>query len=151
MALTFHTKDPDRVGDMLNISLFTDLSPSEGSEAALLTRKWHEILGGGTLTSFTNKSLLVGKKKVASISVWDEAEVHLEAWAVFCILFLGDNGVNPTTYEMFLLLEETSGVIPRLQEKYFQQHTFPIALLCLIQKYFNQSFLQTLERRKRVG
>ena len=93
----------------------------------------------------------MGKKKVSPISVWDEAEDHLEAWAVCCTLFLGDNGVNPTTYEMFLLLEETSGVIPRLQDQYFQQPTFPIALLCLIQKYFNQIFLQTLERRKRVG
>ena len=48
IALTFHTKDPDRVGDALNIFLFPDLSPSAGSEAALLTRKWDVILGGGT-------------------------------------------------------------------------------------------------------
>ena len=39
----------------------------------------------------------------------------LEAWAVFCKLFLGDDRVHPTTYEMFLLLEETSGVSPRLR------------------------------------
>ena len=39
MALTFHTKDPDRVGDALNIFLFPDLSPLVGLEAALLTRK----------------------------------------------------------------------------------------------------------------
>ena len=31
MALAFHTKDPDRVGDTLNIFLFPDLSPSAGS------------------------------------------------------------------------------------------------------------------------
>ena len=45
MALTLHTEDPDRVGDALNIILFPNLSPSAGSEAALLTRKWDAILG----------------------------------------------------------------------------------------------------------
>ena len=39
MAVAFHTKDLDGVGDTLNILLFPDLSPLVGSEAALLTRK----------------------------------------------------------------------------------------------------------------
>ena len=39
MALDFRIKDPDVVGDALNIFLFPDLSPSAGSEAALLTIK----------------------------------------------------------------------------------------------------------------
>ena len=30
MALAFHTKDPNRVGDSLNISLFPKLSPLAG-------------------------------------------------------------------------------------------------------------------------
>ena len=58
-GLAFHTKDPDRVEDTLNIFLCPDLSPLAGSEAALLTRKWGAILGGGTLTSFTDTSLLM--------------------------------------------------------------------------------------------
>ena len=78
MALAFHTKDPDRVEDTLNIFLFPDLSPSARSEAALLTRKWDVILGGETLTYFTDMRLLMGKKKVASILGWDEAESQLE-------------------------------------------------------------------------
>ena len=61
MALTFHTKDPDGVEDTINIFLFPDLSPSAGLEAAFLTQKWDAILGGRTLTSFTDTSLLVGK------------------------------------------------------------------------------------------
>ena len=36
----FHTEDPDRVGDTLNISLFPDFSPSAGSEASLITQQW---------------------------------------------------------------------------------------------------------------
>ena len=65
MVLTFHTEDPDGVGDALNILLFPDLFPLEGSEAALLTRKWDAILGGGTLTFFEETSFLMVKQKVA--------------------------------------------------------------------------------------
>ena len=63
MALTFHTKDPNRVGDAMNIFLFPDLSNLAGSEAALLTRKWDAILGGGTLNSFADTSLLWESKR----------------------------------------------------------------------------------------
>ena len=83
MVLTFHTEEPDGVGDVLNILFFPDLSPSAGSEAALLTRKWDTILGGGNLTSFADTSLLMGKQKFAPIAGWDEAVSQLEAWAVF--------------------------------------------------------------------
>ena len=48
MALASHTEDPDGVGDALNIFLFPDISLSDGLEAALLTRKWDAILGGGS-------------------------------------------------------------------------------------------------------
>ena len=82
MALSFHTEDPDGVGDALNILLFPDFSPSSGSEAALLTRKWDAILGGGTLTSFADTSLLIGKQKVFPITGWDKAVSQLEAWDV---------------------------------------------------------------------
>ena len=47
MALTFHSKYPEGVGDSLNIFLLPNLSPLAGSEASLLTRKWDEILGAG--------------------------------------------------------------------------------------------------------
>ena len=79
MALDFHTKDPDGVEDTLEIFLFPDLYPSTGSEADLFTRKWDVILGGGTLTSFADMILLMGKQKVAPIAGWDEAESQLEA------------------------------------------------------------------------
>ena len=61
MALAFQTKDPNSVEDTLNIFLFPDLSPSAGSEAALLMRKWDAILGGRTLTYFADTSLLMGE------------------------------------------------------------------------------------------
>ena len=62
------------------------------------------------MTSFVDTSLLMGKQKVAPIAVWDKAESQLKAWAVFCSLFLGKDRVQPATYKMFLLLEETSRV-----------------------------------------
>ena len=37
LALTFHTKDPDGVGDAVNAVMFPDLSPAADFEAALLT------------------------------------------------------------------------------------------------------------------
>ena len=115
MALTSHTEDPDRVGEDLNIFLFPDLSPLEGSDVALLTRKWGAILGGGTLTSFADKSMLMGNQKVSPIIGWDKSVSQLEAWTVFCTVFPGDDSVNLATYKMFLLMEETSGVSPRLR------------------------------------
>ena len=55
------------------------------------------------------------KQKVLPIAGWDEAATQLEAWAVFCTVFLGDDGVHPATYEVVLLLEETSRAILRLR------------------------------------
>ena len=63
---------------------------------------------------------------------------------------MGVDGVNPATYEMFLLLEETSGLILRLQAQARQQPTFYAAFLCLIQQEFNEIFRQVLERQQRV-
>ena len=60
-------------------------------------QKWDMILGGGTVTSFAETSLLMGEHKVAPITGWYEAESQLEAWSVFCMVFLGDNGVHTTT------------------------------------------------------
>ena len=114
-----------------------DLSPSAGSEAALLTRKWDVILGGGTLTYFVDMCMLMGKQKVAPIAGWDEVSSQLEAWAVFCTVFLGYEGAHPAMYEMFLLLEETSGVSLRLRAHAHHQPTSPTTLLRPTQKDFN--------------
>ena len=83
MALVIQTKDPDGVGDALNIFLFPNLSPSAGLEAALLTRKCNTILVGSTLTSFADTSLMMGKQKFAPITGCEKAPSQLEAFAVF--------------------------------------------------------------------
>ena len=57
---------------------------------------------------------------------------------MLCTLFLGDDGVHPATYEMFLLLYKTSGVSMQLWAQAQQQSTFPAALLRLIQQEFNE-------------
>ena len=64
---------------------------------------------------------------------------------MFFTFFLGDYGVHPTTYDKYLLLEETSGVRPRLRDQVRQQPPSPSALIFLIQKEFNESFRQELE------
>ena len=70
-------------------------------------------------------SLMMGKQKVTPIAGWNEAASQIEAWAVFCKVFLRDDGVHPTMYEMLLLLEETSGVSPRLRVQ-ARQHPNPL-------------------------
>ena len=112
MALAFHTEDPDRMGGALNVFLFPDLSPSAGSETDQLTRKWDAILGGNTLTSFADTIILMGKHKVAPIAGWDKSASQLEARAVFCTVFHGDEAKHPTTYKTPPLIEETSGISP---------------------------------------
>ena len=84
---------------------------------ALLTLEWYAILGGGTLTSFSDMSLLMGTQKVAPIAGWNEAASQLEDWAIFCTFFLGDYEFHPSTYKMLLLLVETSGISPRLRSQ----------------------------------
>ena len=76
---------------------------------------------------FADTSLLMGKQKVAPIAGWNEVDSQLEAWAMFCTLFLGSKGVHPATYKMFLLLEETSRISLSLQSQALQQPTFPTA------------------------
>ena len=95
-------------------------------EAVFLTRKWETILGVGTLTYLEYIIFLMGDQKVAPMAGWDEVESQLEAWAVFCTLFLGDDGVHPATYYIFLLMEETSRVSLRLWEQARQKTTSPL-------------------------
>ena len=133
MALTFHTKYPEGVEDALNIYIFTGLSPLAGLGVALLTQEWYEILGGGTQTSFAETNLLMGNQKVAPIVGWYEAVSQLEAWPVFCTVFLEYDRAHPAIYKMFLLLEDSSGVRQRLRTQARHQPTFPAVLLCLIQ------------------
>ena len=68
LDLVLYTKDLDGVGDTVNIFLFPDPTPADGSEAALLARRWYAILGGGAITSFADTSLLMARQKVAPIT-----------------------------------------------------------------------------------
>ena len=115
-----------------------------------MTRKWDAILGYGTLTSPADMRLLMGKQKVTPIVGWDKVASQMEALAVFFMVFIGDKSKHPATYDMFLLIEETSGVSPWMQTQAHHQLTFPVALLLLIHQEFNGRFCHALERRQRV-
>ena len=77
LGLAFYSEDPDGVGDAVNVFLFLDLSPSAGSEAALLARRWDAIVGGGALTSFADTSLLLAKHRVEQVTTWEAAKKQL--------------------------------------------------------------------------
>ena len=115
LGLKFYSEDPYGVGDAINVFLFPDLSPSAGSEAALLARKWDAILGGDALTSFADTSLLLAKQRVKPVTSWEAAEKQLEAWGVFCHVFLGDTAFHPATYKVCTLVEETAYAGVRLR------------------------------------
>ena len=73
LGLAFYSEDPDGVGYTINIFLFPYLSPSAGSEAALLAHRWDVILGGGDLTFFADTSLLLANQKVEPATSWEAA------------------------------------------------------------------------------
>ena len=134
LLIAFHTKDPDGLGYTVNICIFPDLSPSAGSEAALLERRWNAILGGGGLTSSTYTSLLAGRQKFSLVSGWDKAASQMKAWAAFCRVFLGEDGRHTATFEMFYQVQEIMSVRLCLCAQARQQVSFPTCLLCLIHK-----------------
>ena len=69
--------------------------------------------------------LLIVNKKVTPITGWEKLAFKLEAWTVLCKVFLGNKIKYPATYEMFLLIEETSGVIMPQRVQAHQYTTSP--------------------------
>ena len=51
LGLIFHTKDPEGVSEIVNIFMLPYLSPTAGSEAAMVARQWDAALDSNTLTS----------------------------------------------------------------------------------------------------
>ena len=103
--LAFYSEDPDGVGDAVNVFLFLDLFPVAGLEAALLTRQWDGVFGGGKLTSFSNTSFLLGHQNVALVESWDEAASQIKACEVFCAVFLVVVDIHPSTTKMMALVK----------------------------------------------
>ena len=138
------------MGDAINVFLFPDLSPSESPKVALLARSWYAILGGGSLTSFEETSLLLAKQQVYPVTIWEAAEKQLEALGVLCHVFLEDAAVHPVTYEVCNLIEETTYIGAILREQTQRHPAIPITVLCLLQMDFNKIFCQGFERHQRV-
>ena len=68
LGLAFYSEDPDGLGDAINIFLFPDLSLIASSKAELPARRWDNILGGSSLTSFSDTILLLAKQKVKPVT-----------------------------------------------------------------------------------
>ena len=69
LGLAFYYENPDSVGDAINVFLFHDLSPSAGSEAALLGRRWDAILGDGALIYFADTNLLLARQREKRVTI----------------------------------------------------------------------------------
>ena len=105
LALAFHTKDPDGVGDAVNAVMFPDLSPAADFEAALLTLRWDSVFSRGTLTSFANTSLLLGHQKFAPVDSWYKVDPQIEMWELFYAVFLGVADSYPATTKIMALVK----------------------------------------------
>ena len=53
---------------------------------------------------FADTSLKMGKQEVVPVVGWDKLASQLEAWALFCAVFLGDKSLHPANFKMFLLI-----------------------------------------------
>ena len=69
---------------------------------------------------------------------------------MFYIVFIGYGSRHPATYNIFRLVKDTTGIIPRLCAQSRQHPDLSAALLRLIHTEFNERFSEALERRKRV-
>ena len=98
------------MGESINIFLFPDMSPSVGSEAAPLARSRGVILGRRALTSFAYTSLLLSKKQEEPVTSWEAVDNQIKPWGVFYHVFLVDAAVDPSTYKVCTLVEETAHV-----------------------------------------
>ena len=101
------------------------------------------------MTFFADTSLLMRMKKVAPIADWYKSTSQLEAWALVYAVFLRNESKDPTTFDMFQLIEETESVRPCLCAQARQKIDFFASFLFMIQKDFSKSFNKELERRKR--
>ena len=67
LALVFHTKDPNGVGDAVNIFLLLDMSPSTVSEAYLLARRWDADLGVENIEILCRNQSADGMEKMSRL------------------------------------------------------------------------------------
>ena len=112
---------PDGVRDAINVFIFCDLSPSAGSEAALLTRQWDAVLSDNATTSFSDTGYLLVYQKPALVVSWDDASKKLEYWEVFFTILIHEPAYHPTTQEIYFLIEvkEESSVCLRAQAQQY--------------------------------
>ena len=120
LALAFYTQDPDVVRYYLKIFLFPYLSPSTGSEAALATIIWDDVLGENTFTSFAKTGYLLGQKKMVMVKSWVAVYKELGAWTVFWSIFLGNASCHPDKQYMEDMVKMIKGVstILRAQDQF---------------------------------
>ena len=93
---------------------------------------------------------MLGRQKVVPITSCDSALKKIEAWTVFCTVFLGDSSIYQATQELEDLVGNTEGFGTHIHAQTQRQPSFPAALIFHLKYEFNKSFRHALERRHRV-
>ena len=100
LGLDFHTEDPGRVSDAVNIFMFLDLSLLAGTEAALVARHWDTESKSNTLMSYTNTALLMTKQRISPILVWEGSVKLLNQWLMLIDVIIGPPELHPAICEL---------------------------------------------------
>ena len=127
LGLAFHTEDPDRVSDAMNIFMLPDLSLAAGKEAALLAWQWDTAVESNTLTPYSNTAALMAKQRITPIFGWEGADKMLKQWLVLLDVILGPPKLHPAVHKLGVLLEATEEVNTCLREQAYHQPDFPAA------------------------
>ena len=115
LGLDFHTEDPDRVSDAVNIFMFLDLSPETGTESALVAWRWDTALDSNTLTSYDNTVALMTKQRILRIVGLEGAAKMLKQWIVLCDFVLFPPELQPAVHKLSVLVEAEEEVSARLR------------------------------------
>ena len=130
----------------MNIFMFPDLSLTEGTETALVPRRWYTLLDSNTLTSYSDTTALMTKEHIAPIIGWEGAVNMLEQWLVLLDVILGPPEPHPAIYKLSVLVEAADKISARLHAQAHHQPGMPATLIHLIQTELNKSFWKVFMR-----
>ena len=95
LSLNFYTDNPDGVGEKVIIFLFPNLYIYAQDTA----------LDSNMLTTYVDMVYLLQIQKISPTEIWEAAVKMLDQWEVFLLIMMVPTNVNPSVYEINLLID----------------------------------------------